>query len=381
MALSERDDKLVRYLQEEGWLDPVRMRLILSMVDRGEAPDVPQALKRSEYVDDTLLSQLLSRVGAMPTAATEKPELSEKDEEEEDAVLADRPRIDQLAGIEVGDYKVVELLGKGAMGVVYKGLATEGDSAGQPFAMKFLKPRFLQDPRFLIRFLREARTMEGLRHPGLVAAHGHGQWRDLPFLVMDFVEGNSLADLLRVNKRLFEWRVLWLASKILAPLQVLHDAHIVHRDLKPPNILIDNGYGPRVTDFGVVADLKSASGRLTKVGSVVGTGAFIAPELAGVSHEKNAVDGRADLYSLGCVLYCCLVGKPPFAGKKGLDLFLAHKHEAPPPISVHVPVDPRVEAYVMKMLEKAPADRPQSAEEARQEANRLMQAVQQPPNR
>ena len=380
MALSDRDDKLVRFLQEEGWLDPVRLRLILSMVDRGEAPDIPQALRRSEYVDDTMLSQLLSRVGAMPTAAPEAA-VSEADEEAEAAVLADRPMIDELSGIELGDYKVHELLGKGAMGVVYKCTATEGDAAGQHFAVKFLKPRFLADPRFLIRFLREARTMEGLRHPGLVAAHGHGQWRDLPFLVMDFVDGNSLADLLRVNKRLFEWRVLWLASKILAPLQVLHDAHIVHRDLKPPNILIDNGYGPRVTDFGVVADLKSASGRLTKVGSVVGTGAFIAPELAGVSHAKDAVDGRADLYSLGCVLYCCLVGRPPFSGKKGLELFLAHKHDTPPPISHHVPIEPRVEAYIMQMLEKDPANRPQSAEAARQDANRLMQAIQPPPTR
>ncbi len=365
MSLSSRDKQLLAFLKEEGTLDAIRLRILAAQVKGQTYGSVEEALRGNSHVDEATLKALLHRIDHA-TQATLEAQLRDE---------APVINIEKLAGESIGGYRLERILGKGAMGVVY--YATPEPDAeelpDEPRALKLLKPKFGADHRYLIRFMREARTMEGLEHPGLVRAHGHGVWQEIPFLLMEFVKGQSLEELLKQNERLLEIRVIWIALKVLAPLHVMHNAGLVHRDLKPSNIIVDRTYGPRITDFGVIADTTSkvGSGRLTRVGTVIGTGAYLPPELTGLSEKPQEIDGRADLYSLGCVLYTCLAGQPPFEGKSGIQLYAAHLEDAPPPLREATDCSPATEAFIMRLLAKKPAHRPASALVARREAAKI----------
>jgi len=264
-----------------------------------------------------------------------------------------------------GKYEVLEVLGEGGMGVVYKvrHLILKNRNL---FALKILHPRFSTDKGFQERFLREVEVAMELTHENIVQIRDFGVTEhELLFFTMDFFAGNTLKAVLRRDGAFSPGRVASVAHSLLAALGEAHRCGVVHRDLKPENILIacePGGDQVRILDFGIAKLLEgSAIGTNTLTqGGVIGTPKYMSPEQG--SGEK--VDARSDLYSLGVVLYEMLVGKAPFNGKTMRQIVLAHLSTPPPPFAKVRPdlkLPPRLERFVMRLLAKEPAKRPSSA--------------------
>ena len=294
------------------------------------------------------------------------PELAVADPHAEtlpsDPASAERAGDHALVGRTLGHFRLDAPLGRGGMGAVYRAWDA---SLEREVAVKVLVG---ESDAARERFLREARVQGKLRHPNVVPIHFVGQEGDVSFLVMDIVEGETLAGVLAREGALAESRALDVADAIAAALEAGSAAGIVHRDVKPSNVLVhrDGTAGTRVmlADFGlaktvdhapIAGDGASSSGTaLTHAGAIVGTPAYLAPEQA----RGENVDLRADMYSLGVTLYEALTGQPPFTGTTASALLLQHVHEAPIPPRVLAPsVRPAVEALVLRLLEKDPASR------------------------
>jgi serine/threonine protein kinase len=260
-----------------------------------------------------------------------------------------------------GKYRIEREIDGGAMGRVFSAVQLGLD---RPVAIKVM--REVSD-EFRRRFLLEARSLASLNHRNIVSIIDSGETSDgVVFIVMEYLRGETLADALKREVRVDVPRTVQLAIQIARGLRAAHRQGIVHRDLKPSNIfLIDDDEGGelvKLLDFGVAKALDDASRlqpRVTREGIIVGTPTYMAPE--GV---KNDCDGRADLYSLGCVLYQMIAGRPPFVQVNGpLDVLAAHLHDEPTPLSTRAPWVPRgVEALVMRLLKKKPDERFASAE-------------------
>jgi beta-lactam-binding protein with PASTA domain len=228
-------------------------------------------------------------------------------------------------------------------------------------ALKILYPELSEDPLFVERFRREAQAAANLSHPNIVPVFDWGEDGETYFIVMELVEGTSLAELLRGGATLSGARSAQIVAQVAAALGYAHRSGVVHRDVKPGNILITRDGQVKVTDFGI-AQAVSSEDHLAEAGSVMGTATYFSPEQA----EGAAVDGRSDVYSLGIVLYEMLVGRPPFIGDTPVEVSSQHVHNAVPPLSQFSSTVPHdLEAIVMEALSKSPSNRYQTADEMR----------------
>jgi serine/threonine-protein kinase len=228
-------------------------------------------------------------------------------------------------------------------------------------ALKILYPELSADPLFVERFRREAQAAANLSHPNIVPVFDWGEDAGTYFIVMELVDGTSLADMLRGGTTISAARSAQIVAQVAAALGYAHRSGVVHRDVKPGNILITRDGQVKVTDFGI-AQAVSSEDHLAEAGSVMGTATYFSPEQA----SGEAVDGRSDVYALGVVLYEMLVGRPPFVGDTPVEVSSQHVNAAVPVMakfSDSVPKD--LEAIVMDSLRKSPDQRYQTADELR----------------
>ncbi|MCL4163872.1 UNVERIFIED_CONTAM: hypothetical protein GTU68_003305, partial [Idotea baltica] len=214
----------------------------------------------------------------------------------------------------------------------------------RPVAVKVLFPQFAAEPSFVERFRREAQAAANLNHPSIVAVYDWGEYDDTYFIVMEYVEGQSLAELIRAEGTLHPDRAAEIATDVAAALGFAHRNGTVHRDVKPGNILITPTGQVKVTDFGI-ARAFGGGDELTQTGSVMGTASYFSPEQA----QGKAVDPRSDLYSLGVVIFEMVTGRPPFTGDSPVAIAYKHVQEAPPrPTSINPAVPRSLESVIAR---------------------------------
>ena len=266
----------------------------------------------------------------------------------------------------IGRYEIVEELGRGAMGSVFK---AKDPAVGRIVALKTIHTTALegaQSEEYRTRFYREARASGVLAHPGIVPVFDVGEDQGAPFLVMEFVEGRTLAEAMKKGERFTLDRVCEIGQQIAEALGYAHRQGVIHRDIKPANILMTSKevYGserPRITDFGIA---KLASSDITTTGQLLGTPSFMPPE----QFTGSPIDGRADLFSLGVILYSLATGEQPFPGETMTAVSYKVVYTEPiPPSKLNPAVPARVEAVILKCLAKSPADRYQTGEELAQD--------------
>jgi eukaryotic-like serine/threonine-protein kinase len=272
-----------------------------------------------------------------------------------------------MLGTSVGNYQVTSQLGLGGMGVVYLAMHT---MLGRPAAVKVLLPELSQNREMVNRFFNEARAATAIRHPGIVEVYDFGYLADgRAYIIMEYLEGESLSGRIAQVGRLSVAHTLALVRQIAGALQAAHQQKIVHRDLKPDNIFlvrdpdIVGGERIKLLDFGIakltsVADAVGGSSH-TVTGTVMGTPTYMSPEQC---RGSGAVDSRADLYALGCILYELLCGRPPYVAEGAGDVIAHHLYFPADPPSLHEPSLPdAVERLVMWLLQKDPSGRPAHA--------------------
>jgi tRNA A-37 threonylcarbamoyl transferase component Bud32 len=264
-----------------------------------------------------------------------------------------------LRGDELGrlaDFRVLQLVGQGGMGIVFR---AEDTRLNRVVALKVMQPRFALDTKIRQRFLREAQAMAALKSDHVVTVFEVGVANDLPFLAMEFLEGEALDSLQNRVGRLPLSQVVRIGKEAAHGLAAAHARGLVHRDIKPSNLWLEAPTGRvKVLDFGL-ARLDSESHALSQVGLIVGTPAFMAPEQA----RGEAVDYRADLFSLGCVLYWLCTGQLPFKGTDVLSTLSALATDHPvPPHTLSADVAPALSELIMELLHKDPGRRPASSQ-------------------
>ncbi len=256
-------------------------------------------------------------------------------------------------------------LGQGGMAQVYRGTDTV---LGRVVAIKVLAPQYAKDQAFVERFRREAQAAARLNHPGVVSVSDTGSDAGIHYIVMEYVDGRTLHEVLRSEGRLQPERAAEVLAQVAEALSFAHHAGIVHRDVKPANIMIGRGGEVKVMDFGIARAVASTA-TLTATATVLGTASYLSPEQA----QGEAVDHRSDIYSLGVVAYECLVGEPPFVADTPVAVAYKHVREDPVPPSRVVPEIPAdLEAVVMKAMAKNPANRYASAAEMKQDLERFV---------
>lgn len=261
------------------------------------------------------------------------------------------------AGITVGRYRLDELLSTGGMGEVWRAFDT---TLGRQVAVKLLAAG-INDAADHERFVREARAAAQLNHPNVVAIFDVGEWSGRPYLVMELLDGHTLAEELHARGPLPVAEVRDLAAQAASALNAAHANGVVHRDIKPSNLFRTRDGVLKVVDFGIARVLDEASTRLTRTGTVVGTAAYLAPEQA----RGWSADARTDLYSLGCVIYQLLCGRTPFTGGV-TEVIYGHLHTPPkPPSRLRPDVPADLEALVLALLAKEPDERPSDAIQVR----------------
>ncbi len=250
---------------------------------------------------------------------------------------------------QLGPYRIVDLIGQGGMGAVYKAVHVETQSRA---AVKVLSANLGSQEGFRERFRVEIETLKKLRHPNIVTLYGYGEQDGILFYAMELVEGKSLQQLLEEGRH-FTWQeVTELGIQVCHALKHAQDHGVIHRDLKPANLLLTDSGELRLSDFGI-AKLFGAA-QMTVDGGVIGTIHYMSPEQA--SGER--VTARSDLYSLGAVLYTLLARRPPFVAESAAEVLHALKYDEPAPISHHVlGLPPELDRIIMQLLEKDPRRR------------------------
>ena len=271
-----------------------------------------------------------------------------------------RPQILEMVRHAFGDqYQVDREIGRGTSARVL--LAS--DRAGQKVALKILHPEFLESVA-ADRFLREMKLVSQLNHPHIARLLASGEREWLVHITMEFIDGASLRDVLGRDRRLSVGDTLRLACDLLKALDHAHRLGIVHRDVKPENVIISPGRGAVLLDFGIArAIVTSITDEITRTGITVGSSAYMSPEQ--INAEQN-IDGRSDLYSLGCMLFECLAGRPPFVWRKEVVVLQLHLTEPATNVRTFRPdVPANLAEAINKALAKLPGDRWQSATEMR----------------
>ncbi|TWU22579.1 Serine/threonine-protein kinase PknB [Bythopirellula polymerisocia] len=258
---------------------------------------------------------------------------------------------------EIGEYKLLEQLGRGGMGVVYKAYQ---EKLRRTVALKVIGSGSLCSPEDIARFHIEAEAAARLNHPGIVPVYDVGQHEGTHYYSMECIEGQSLAKNIGAhNPRLDPRRATQLIEKVCRAVQYAHDRAVIHRDLKPANIMLDKEGQPRLTDFGLAKVLQEEEG-LTMTGQVMGTPNYMAPEQA--KGQVDRISNRTDVYSLGATLYALLSGAPPFVGKNLMETLRKVESATPEPLSFHgSPVSLDLWTICEKSLAKRPEDRYESA--------------------
>jgi len=252
-------------------------------------------------------------------------------------------------GNRLGNYEIVEKIGAGGMGAVYKGYQT---ALGRYVAIKVLPPQTAGDPAFGERFAQEARAIGKLRHPNIVTAFDFAHEGDIAYLVSEFIDGGTLADQLGAPLPLDY--AIGILTPIAGALDYAHARGVVHRDIKPQNILLTRDGMPVLTDFGLAKIVGPGSG-MTQAGSLMGTAEYMAPECASGAEVAGPA---ADQYALGLIAYQMLVGRHPFPADNPLSALMAHVHKPVPlPSSLGVALPPGVEAALLRSLAKRPEQR------------------------
>jgi len=252
-------------------------------------------------------------------------------------------------GATLGNYQIVEKVGAGGMGSVYKAYQP---ALGRYVAIKVLPPQTAGDPSFAERFALEARAIGKLRHPNIVTAYDFSQQGELAFLVSDFIDGGTLADQLGAPLPLDY--ALTILTPLAAALDYAHARGVVHRDIKPQNILLSHEGTPVLTDFGLAKIIGPGSG-VTQAGALMGTAEYIAPECAS---GADVAGPAADQYAVAIVAYQMLVGRHPFPSDNPISALMAHVHKpVPVPSAIGVPLAPHVEGALLRGLAKKPEER------------------------
>jgi serine/threonine-protein kinase len=267
-------------------------------------------------------------------------------------------------------YEIGGVLGRGGMAEVHRGRDLR---LGREVAVKVLRSDLARDPSFQVRFRREAQAAASLNHPAIVAVYDTGEDRTpagaTPYIVMEYVEGETLRDVLRREGYLTPERAMSLAADICGALDFSHRNGIVHRDVKPGNVMITPQGSVKVMDFGIARAVSDSAATMTSTAAVIGTAQYLSPEQA----RGEGVDARSDVYSLGCLLYELCTGAPPFTGDSPVSVAYQHVREDPRlPSSINPRVPPELDAILLKAMSKNPANRYQSAADMR---NDLLRAL------
>ena len=265
-------------------------------------------------------------------------------------------------------YSIRSVLGRGAMGIVLKGY---DPALSRLVAIKLLSPTLASSPSFRERFLREARAAAGISHPNVVTIHAVGEHRGLPYLVMEFISGRTLAERIEAGPKLAVVDVLRIGMQVAEGLDAAHRQGLIHRDVKPANLMLEESVERvKITDFGLARAALDRSG-LTSLGRVIGTPAYMSPEQVG----GGPIDGRSDLFALGCVLTAMVTGHSPFRGKHLVEIIRKVQDVDPPRLSA---LDPRISEelsdLIARLLAKDPEARLGSAAEVAAALSRALAA-------
>ena len=267
-----------------------------------------------------------------------------------------------------GRYELDGVVGRGGMAEVYRARDIRLDRI---VAIKTLRADLARDQTFQARFRREAQSAASLNHPSIVAVYDTGEDMatgvPVPYIVMEYVDGRTVRDLLQEGHRLLPERSLEIIDGVLRALEYSHQAGIVHRDIKPGNVMVTRNGDIKVMDFGIARAMSDAQATMTQTAQVIGTAQYLSPEQA----RGDRVDARSDLYSAGCLLYELLTGRPPFTGDSPVAIAYQHVRENPiPPSRIDPDIPLWADAIVLKAMAKNPADRYQSAAEMRADLQR-----------
>ncbi|MDI3402796.1 Stk1 family PASTA domain-containing Ser/Thr kinase [Streptomyces cavernicola] len=268
-----------------------------------------------------------------------------------------------------GRYELGQVLGRGGMAEVYLAHDTR---LGRTVAVKTLRADLARDPSFQARFRREAQSAASLNHPAIVAVYDTGEDMvyetggsagvSIPYIVMEYVDGSTLRELLHSGRKLLPERAMEMTIGILQALEYSHRAGIVHRDIKPANVMLTRNGQVKVMDFGIARAMGDSGMTMTQTAAVIGTAQYLSPEQA----KGEQVDARSDLYSTGCLLYELLTVRPPFVGDSPVAVAYQHvREEAQPPSTFDPEITPEMDAIVLRALVKDPDYRYQSADEMR----------------
>ncbi|WP_280468627.1 Stk1 family PASTA domain-containing Ser/Thr kinase [Nocardia cyriacigeorgica] len=267
-------------------------------------------------------------------------------------------------------YELGEIIGFGGMSEVHKARDVR---LSRDVAIKVLRADLARDPTFYLRFKREAQNAAALNHPAIVAVYDTGEAEidggPLPYIVMEYVDGDTLRDIVRGKGPLPPRRAMEIIADVCAALDFSHKAGIVHRDMKPANIMINRSGAVKVMDFGIARAIADAANPMTQTAAVIGTAQYLSPEQA----RGESVDARSDVYSVGCVLFEILTGEPPFTGDSPIAVAYQHVREDPRlPSHVHNGVPRELDSVVLKAMSKNPANRYQTAAEMRADLIRVL---------
>jgi beta-lactam-binding protein with PASTA domain/tRNA A-37 threonylcarbamoyl transferase component Bud32 len=261
-------------------------------------------------------------------------------------------------------YEIDSVLGEGGMAKVFRGTDRV---LGRTVAVKVLAPQFAKDQQFVARFRREAQAAAALNHPNVVSVYDTGSDDSIHWIVMEYVDGRTLKDVIRQEGPLLPERAVEIAQAVCLALTTAHQKDLVHRDIKPGNIMLTPAGEIKVMDFGI-ARATAGADTLTQTATVLGTAAYLSPEQA----QGKTVDARSDIYSLGCVLYEMLTAHPPFEAESPVALAYKHVRETPtPPGRLNSDVRSELDAVVLKALAKNPDNRYQTAREMAEDLQRM----------